>query len=135
MSFGPRGRTLTSQQSASVCMALTARTAPTGEFGSILSSAGAGRRPPHHPTTSPPLRSTVGQRKADVALLSGAILPVWDNILKVVREHGRHLPKHEQALRVVRVTTDDGQRMAGIKFPAALLGQVSFGAAFAKNFE
>ena len=58
---------------------------------------------------------TVGQRKADVALLSGAILPVWTPILKVVRDHGRHLPKHEQALRVCRVTTDDGQRMAGIK--------------------
>ena len=62
-----------------------------------------------------------GQRICKVALLGGAILPVWAITEQVVAQHGRDLALAERALRVVRVTTDCGKSLAGVKFPANLV--------------
>jgi len=62
-----------------------------------------------------------GQRICKVALLGGAILPVWAVTEQVVAQHGRDLALAERALRVVRVTTDCGKSLAGVKFPANLV--------------
>lgn len=44
-----------------------------------------------------------------LVVIVGPVLPVWDSLTKVVDD--------ARALRVVRVATDDGQRIAGVRFP------------------
>ena len=61
------------------------------------------------------------RRETDVVLISPPIFPVWKTINQVVVDHGAHLAPHERALRVVRVTTDDGRRLAGVRFPPTLV--------------
>lgn len=59
-----------------------------------------------------------------MALLAGAILPIWAATELVVQENARALTERERSLRVVRVTTDDGQPLAGVQFPSSLVAQL-----------
>ncbi len=54
-----------------------------------------------------------------IHLLSGALLPIWKNLKKL----------QQDALNIVRTTTDDGTRLVGVKIESSVIGEIrrSFG--------
>jgi hypothetical protein len=54
-----------------------------------------------------------------IHLLSGALLPIWKNLKKL----------QQDALNIVRTTTDDGIRLVGVKIDSSVIGEIrrSFG--------
>jgi hypothetical protein len=66
--------------------------------------------------------SNTGSRKLKVALLSGAVLPIWPALESTVRASGFSMTKAEQALKVYRVPLDDGRKAVGIRLPVGILG-------------
>jgi hypothetical protein len=61
---------------------------------------------------------STGTRQSYVGILSGSVVPLWQQLLEALADPQLRLPKTEVALRIVRAQLDDGERIIGIRWPA-----------------
>jgi hypothetical protein len=69
-------------------------------------------------------RCVVGRRLARVAILSGAVVPIWGPLEAVLKRHEHTLAKSDRAMRCVRVEMAGGGTLIGLRYPEAHLGEV-----------
>lgn len=62
-----------------------------------------------------------GARKFSIGLVSGAVLPYWRALDATATQNRGEMTQAEQALKVCRVTLDDGSKLVGIRFPQAVV--------------
>ena len=66
----------------------------------------------------------IGTRKVRCCVLSGAVVPSWGVLEKVLEKHADRFPRSDRGMRAARVVAEDGTKVVGIRYPEELLEEV-----------
>ena len=66
----------------------------------------------------------IGTRLVRCCIVSGAVVPAWGVLEKVLERHAEKFHKSDRGMRAVRVVAEDGTKVVGIRYPEELLGEV-----------
>lgn len=72
----------------------------------------------HGPECSEGKSCSYGSRISNVGILSGAVVPLWNQLQEVLEDPDLDIPRYDQRLRIVRAQLDTGERLIGIKWHA-----------------
>ena len=66
----------------------------------------------------------IGTRKVRCCIVSGAVVPSWGVLEKVLERHADRFPRSDRGMRAARVVAEDGTKVVGIRYPEELLEEV-----------
>ena len=66
----------------------------------------------------------IGTRKVRCCVVSGAVVPSWGVLEKVLEKHALRFPRSDRGMRAARVVAEDGTKVVGIRYPEELLEEV-----------
>ena len=66
----------------------------------------------------------IGTRKVRCCVVSGAVVPSWGVLEKVLEKHALRFPRSDRGMRAARVVAEDGTKVVGIRYPEELLDEV-----------
>ena len=66
----------------------------------------------------------IGTRKVRCCIVSGAVVPSWGVLEKVLERHAERFPRSDRGMRAARVVAEDGTKVVGIRYPEELLEEV-----------
>jgi hypothetical protein len=67
---------------------------------------------------------TAGSRAVRCCILSGAVVPAWGVLERVLERHEHRFNKSDRGMRAVKVMAEDGTKVVGIRYPEDLLPEV-----------
>ena len=65
-----------------------------------------------------------GSRAVRCCILSGAVVPAWGVLERVLERHEHRFNKSDRGMRAVKVVAEDGTKVVGIRYPEDLLPEV-----------
>jgi len=67
---------------------------------------------------------TAGSRAVRCCILSGAVVPAWGVLERVLERHEHRFNKSDRGMRAVKVVAEDGTKVVGIRYPEDLIPEV-----------
>lgn len=65
-----------------------------------------------------------GSRAVRCCILSGAVVPAWGVLERVLERHEHRFNKSDRGMRAVKAVAEDGTKVVGIRYPEDLLSEV-----------
>ena len=66
----------------------------------------------------------IGTRLVRCCIVSGAVVPSWGVLEKVLDRHQERFHKSDRGMRAARAVAEDGEKVVGIRYPEELLDEV-----------